>query len=363
MRKIWTTFARKRKAMGERAAQLTTADRRTLATPGVAPGPLPFGAYAQMQQDAMVQTCLTLKRLGALAAPYRIEPSDDSAEAARRAEFAREAFARMEGSPSTILDGAMEALASGWSVQELVWTPGGGRIWLQSVKPKNPELFGIVADPYGTIQALTLRVPGEPEIELPREKFVLYAHRGGYGRPKGTSDLDAAYPHWRAKQGLLASWRLHLDRFASPTVLAKVARTAPALDHADLLANLADLANRTAIVFPDDVAVETLASRGEGSGAYAEAVDFHNREIARAILGQTLTTDEGRRVGSLSLGKVHLQVLLLQLEALRRDLADRVMGEQVLRPLIELNFGPGPAPRFAFEPVGLSAFATGELSD
>ena len=92
-----------------------------------------------------------------------------------------------------------------------------------------------------------------------------------------------------------------------------------------------------------------------------EAIEFHNREIARSILGQTLTTDEGRRVGSLALGKVHLQVLILQLEAIRRDLADRVMTEQVIRPLIELNFGPENIPRFEFDPVPVEAFRSGRL--
>ena len=92
-----------------------------------------------------------------------------------------------------------------------------------------------------------------------------------------------------------------------------------------------------------------------------EAIDFHNREIARAILGQTLTTDEGRRVGSLAMGKVHLQVLLLQLEAIRRELADVVMNEQIIRPLIELNFGTQELPTFSFTSTPLPAFQSGIL--
>ncbi len=92
-----------------------------------------------------------------------------------------------------------------------------------------------------------------------------------------------------------------------------------------------------------------------------DALEFHNREMARSILGQTLTTDEGRRVGSLALGKVHLQVLLLQITAIRREIADSLMTEQIIRPLIEMNFGPGPIPRFEFENTQLEAFATGQI--
>ncbi|MER3496825.1 MAG: hypothetical protein C4320_08735, partial [Armatimonadota bacterium] len=106
-----------------------------------------------------------------------------------------------------------------------------------------------------------------------------------------------------------------------------------------------------------------IAAPPEASKGFQEAIEFHDRAIARAILGQTLTTDEGRRVGSLAMGKVHLQVLLMQLAAIRRDLADAVMGEGVLRPLIELNFGPtgaaNPLPIFRFEEARNEAFVTG----
>ncbi len=196
---------------------------------------------------------------------------------------------------------------------------------------------------------------------MPRSKFVLYANRSGYGRVKGLSDLEAAYKHWQSKQTLLAAWKLHLERFAMPTVLGSYERGLPADDQAAILAALQRLQDNTAIVYPNQIEISTLGGNKEQSTGFMDALDFHNREIARSILGQTLTTDEGRRVGSLALGKVHLQVLLLQLEAVRRELADTVMTEQVIRPLVELNFGPGEIPRFEFAGAGLDAFATGQL--
>lgn len=52
----------------------------------------------------------------------------------------------------------------------------------------------------------------------------------------------------------------------------------------------------------------------------------------------------------------------MQLESVRRELADIVMTEQIIRPMIEMNFGKRPIPRFVFEKVSLSSFTTGELS-
>lgn len=353
---------RPRAAKKDAVPQLTLYERKALEQPGLPAGPLPYDMYDRMQTDSMIQTVLTVKRLGVLATDFHIRPSADTASAKQKAAFIEEAFSRMEGSPGTILSGAMDAFAKGWSVQEAIYAPKGGRIWLQAVKPKDPQLFGLEVDEFGNIHQLNLRLPGRPDETLPRDKFILWANREQYRRPKGRSDLDAAYPHWKAKQTLLGAWKLHLERFAMPTVLGKFQRGLPAEEQASLSRQLRELSQNVAIVFPSEIDISTLGANKEQSQGFMDALDFHNREIARAVLGQTLTTDEGRRVGSLAMGKVHLQVLLVQLESLRKELADRVMTEQVIRPLIELNFGPGELPKFVFEPMKLDAFATGQVA-
>lgn len=352
---------RRRAAARECSPQITSVERRALEIPGTPPGPLAFSVYDQMERDSMIQTALTIKKLAVLAADFRLVVPDSSPESRRRTDFVEEAFAQMEGSPLTVLQHAMDAFAKGWSVQEMVFESVHDRLWLRAIRPKNPALFGLGVDAFGTPTTLHLHLPGESPAEVPRWKFVLYTHRSGYGRPKGRSDLDGAYSHWRAKSTLLNAWRIHLERFASPTVLGKYQRGLGAEEQGAILASLRDLQDNTAIVFPNEIEIDTLGGTKEGSTGFMEAIEFHNREIARSILGQTLTTDEGRRVGSLALGKVHLQVMLLQLNALRRELADAVMTEQIIRPLIELNFGPGPIPRFEFVQGEPDAFRTGSL--
>jgi phage gp29-like protein len=343
----------------ERARQLTAWQRAAARWPGAAPGGLPFDTYDAMQQDAMVHTVLNLKRLAVLAAGWRLEAPDSSAEASRRTGFVEEAFHRMQGSPLTVLESAMDAFAKGVSIQETVWRADGGRLWLAAVRPKDPAHFGYELDEFGNLEGLRLRLPGEAEQDLPPEKFVVYFYRRDYAHPRGTSDLDAAFPHWKAKQSLLNAWRVHLERYAMPTVLGKYERGLPEPEQQAMLAALRDLQDHTAVIHPKEIEVGLLGGSGAASQAFMEAIDHHNREIARAVVGQTLTTDEGRRVGSLTLGKVHLQVLLLQVNALRRELADSVLTEQVVRPLVEANFGPGPVPRAVLEPVPAEIFATG----
>ncbi len=368
---------RRRAATQELARQLTVFDRRAHEYPGTPSGPLPYATYDQMLRDSMIQTVMTVKKQGILAAKWSVLPASDSPEAKRNATFVEENFAQMAGSAGSILAQAMDAFTKGWSVQEAIYEVSGSHMMLRAMRAKDPATFGLELDEFGVVtglklatnlaardphpQPLTPTRSSQGEGALPRAKFVLFANRGGYGLPKGRSDLDAAYPHWVAKTKLLDAWRMHLEKFASPTVLGKYQRGLPSSEAADLLSALEGLAKRSAIVYPSEIEIGTLSGGRESNSGFLDAIDFHNREIARSVLGQTLTTDEGRRVGSLALGKVHLQVFLLQLQALRKELADVVMTEQVIRPLTELNFGPEEMPRFEFEEVPLEAFATGNL--
>lgn len=361
IRNLFSRLRVKKRNVRESAPSLTRYERMALEVPGVKPDGLSYALLDEMQKDSMIQTAISIKKLGSIAAETQIAPADSSAEAHRRAEFVEEAFERMEGSPRTILESAMDAFAKGWSLQELIFEESGGRIWLARAQPKNPAQFGLQLDAFGNVERLRLRLPGEVERELPREKFAIYVNRSSYGLPMGRSDLEAAYPHWASKQALLKAWRFHMERFASPTVTAQFQRGVPESERAEMLGALNRLQDVTSIVFPNDFEVGVLGGNKESSTGFQDAIEFHNREMARAILGQTLTTDEGRRVGSLALGKVHLQVLLLQLHAVRRELADSVMTEQVIRPLVEMNFGPGLIPRFEFSGAQLDAFAEGKI--
>ncbi|MFN3730147.1 MAG: DUF935 family protein [Fimbriimonadaceae bacterium] len=350
-------FRKEKPTIHPEVPALTTWQQRALAVPGEESGALPDATAVQMQRDAMIQTALTIKKLGVLAAGYRIEPGDASATARRAATYIEGELNQMEGSPHGVMFAAMDAFARGWSIQELVFERRDHQVGLRAIRPKDPSLFGLKMSSAGRIEGVELHLPGETPRAVPRDRFVIYLYRPSYRRLKGMSDLEAAHPHWRAKTGLLDAWRLHLERFASPTVLGQYQRGLPAEEQAAILAALRDLHRNTAVVYPDEIRVDLLGGGKESSSGFIEAIEFHNREMARAILGQTLTTDEGRRIGSLALGRVHLQILLLQLDALRRELEDGVMTEQVIKPLVQLNFGDVPVPRFRFDPVRATAFA------
>jgi len=312
-----------------------------------------YQIYDAMQADAQVRASLNVKKLGVLAAQWELVPDNDSQEACDIAEFIRFNFSYMTGSVISLLWKAMDCFAKGFSVLEQIYElreeqPYQGKFVLKAVKAKDPQLFGFDVDEFLNIKGLNLIVPGEVPTEMPRDKFILYSYNSRYESPWGESDLRSAHQHWFAKTALLKFWSVYLEKYGSPTVMGIYKRGLPPESQDELLEVLEKLQRENALVIPEDVQVQLLQSLQNGGQGYLEAVDYHNKEIARAILGQTLATDEGRRVGSLALGTVHLQVLLLQLQSLRRDLAETVVTEQVIRPLVVMNFGEMAYPHFRF---------------
>jgi len=309
--------------------------------------------YDEMLTDAQVQSALTTKKFGILDADWQIVPGGEDEASQQAAELVRFALGQLRGSVTRILLNALDALAHGYSVQEINYAlceqePWRGRVIWQSIKSKPPRLFRVETDAYRNLKSLYLRMPGGQEQPLPAEKFVLYAYNSRYESPYGRSDLRSAYKHWWAKQLLLKFWLLSLEKFGAPTVKGVVPRHVPEEERRELLRVLDRIQQETAVVLPEDVQIELMEGRSPIGAAYLQAVQFHNREIARAILGQTLATDEGMRTGSLALGRVHYRVMQLYFRALRRDLAEQVMEEQLFRRLVELNFAEAKVPRFVW---------------
>ncbi len=313
-----------------------------------------FEIYDQMLTDAHVRACFNLKRLGILSVGWRLEPADGSPEAVQVRDFVLYNLQTMAGGVFSLLWRTLDALARGFAVLEKLYewrtTPPYAERWvLKGFKAKNPALFAFEVDAFRNVRALILNAPNGERIALPREKFILYAYNARYESPAGESDLRAAYTHWRSKQRILQMWDLFLAKYASPTLIGVYRRGLPPSQQDELLRALDRVQQETAMVVPDDVEVRALELKQSGADSFAEAITYHNAEIAKSLLGETLTTDEGQRVGSLALGQVHLKVLQTQLRALRADLAERVMQDQVIRPLIQLNFGSAPEPRFVWE--------------
>lgn len=309
-----------------------------------------FDIYDRMQNDSQVRACLNIKKLSILSRGWQVHPASQDAKNVKIAEFVRFCLDDMRGSVIDVLNDILDALAKGFSISEINWKiiesgPYAGMIGLDSVKSKDPAGITFETDEYLNLEALW-QGPGR-EIKLPPEKFLIYSYMPRYELPYGTSDLRSAYRHWWSKDVIMRFYSVYLEKFGSPTVVGAYARGTPKSQQDDLLKVLDRIQQETAIVLPDDIKVELLEAQRGGDSGYLQAIEYHDRQIAKAILGQTLTTDEGMRFGSFALAKVHLDVMRMTLEKVKRDVEETVMQEQLIRRLVEYNFGTERCPEFS----------------
>lgn len=339
-----------------------------------------YAVYDQMQRDAQVQACLEIKKLSLLSRGWEVHPASESRQDAAVAEFVRFALEDMRGSILDVLYAAMDALAKGFSVMEINYKvidrpPHAGTIGLASIKSKDPSTFAFDTDEFLNVRGLvrtgdasgaslrsnagfetsaaqgSAQVPKQRSGALPPEKFVVYAHSPRYESPYGTSDLRAAYKHYWSKDVLMRFMNLYLEKYGSPTAKGAYKRGTPRAAQEELLKVLDRIQQETAIVIPDDVQVELLEAQRGGEAGYLKALEFHDKQIAKAILYQTLMTDEGVRVGSFALAKVHLDVLRMCLNKLKRELEESVMQEQVIKRLVNYNYTVTAYPTFSLGPL------------
>ena len=180
-----------------------------------------------------------------------------------------------------------------------------------------------------------------------------YAYQSRYGNPYGESDLIAAYRAWVQKDLTQRMWLHALDRFGAPVPVARVPANWGDEDIANLSRVLARLQNDAALVISNEVELDAPLGTGrvEPARAFHTACQWYDTQIARAILGQELTTQgsSGDGGGSYALGRVHEGVQEDWIQSLRAEIAEIVLTGQIARTLTTSLLGDDyPPPMVAF---------------
>ncbi len=117
-------------------------------------------------------------------------------------------------------------------------------------------------------------------------------------------------------------------------------------DIANLTAILEGLTTSGVATHSDDVEVDISWAKGggggEGKSSHAELAATMAAMMAKAVLGQTLTTDAGDR-GARSLGEVHDSIRKDLREATARYVADDI-NRDLISHIFEINWGAGVRP-------------------
>jgi len=235
------------------------------------------------------------------------------------------------------------AIGRNIAIAELVWDFAGGGLRLIDIAPVDGAR--IVFDSLDRPRILTAEAPREG-IEIGLSKFIVHTPHSVSGHPQRGGLLRVTAMAYLAKNLALKDWMIFAEVFGMPVRIARYEPTATAEEKSELLRMLETLGSNAAGVFSRAVELQIIeANRGTAGPPYERLVEFLNREMSKAWLGQTLTTDISGQSGSVAATQIH--------ETVRQDvLADdlrkeaRTIRRDLLAPLARLRFGEGAAVPF-----------------
>lgn len=312
-----------------------------------------------LEKDAKLASLLQMRVLAVQGLPWTIEPADASPEARRAANLARETLAALDLSgPFAAL---LQAIPYGYAACEILWRLDGARLAIQALEPVEPRRLTWLPRGGLPLPAVPRLVTDAEPIfgqELPPWKFVVHQYRARSGSPTRAGLLRTLCWLYLFKHYTYKDWVAFCEVYGMPLRLGKYQPGASQEDRDALLAAVRAIGHDAAGIISASTEIEFVnAAQRQGPDLYKELIELCNKEMALAVLGQTLTSEVGT-VGSLAAAKVHQEVRADLVRADAQALA-ATLTQQVIRPLIGFNLGwEVPTPRVVFqveEPEDLEA--------
>jgi len=290
-------------------------------------------AEAMEERDLHYLAVLATRKRQVSQLDVTVEAAGDDAQSKRHTDLVRDWLTR-ESLEDEFFD-VLDAIGKGFSVLEIMWDTGEKQ-WVPSrLEYRDPRWFE-----FDRVDGRTLLLRGEagqPEPLAPF-KFVTHFHktksglpiRGGLARPIAWAYLFKNYD--------IKGWVAFAEVYGQPLRLGTYHPGASDEDKAALLRAVANISRDAAAIIPESMAIEFVEAQIRGSvDLFEKMANYFDTQVSKAVLGQTTTTDAIS--GGHAVSKEHDKVR----EDIERSDAKQlsaVMNRDVVRPMIDLNFGP-----------------------
>jgi phage gp29-like protein len=305
--------------------------------------------FSEMEEkDAHLYSCLQTRKLAVAGSGWDVLPSGDGPDSAEAAAFIKDALNGMDNFEEALTD-LLDAVGKGFSVSEIIWEITGGKILPVALKKRAQKRFTFMdEDGYSESPRLLTDTAPINGVPLIPDKFVVHVYRAGADLPERGGLLRVLSWVCLFKNYALKDWVSFCEVFGMPLRLGVYSPAASKEDRDSLLDAVTNLGSDAAGIISESTRIEFIeaAKNGDG-GPYNTLIEQMNKEISKAVLGQTLTTDVGTS-GSYAAGVVHQGVRMDIARADARAL-ERAINRDLVRPLVKFNFGPmSKMPGFKF---------------
>lgn len=295
----------------------------------------PYLALAEEmeERDLHYRSVLGTRKLAVSGITAQITPATPSRRDRKIADAVSEMIKRpgVQKGISKLLD----ALGKGFAVAEIDWQTG------QSWEPvaliwRDPKFFCF---DQVTRSELRRRDEADPAHGVALEPFKFVRH---------IPDLKTGIPIRNGLARLVAwcfmfkgygikDWMAFLEVFGMPLRLGRYDASASEEDKAFLRAAVANLGTDAAATIPKEMMIEFihLSNLSGAESLFERAADWFDSQISKAVLGQTMTSDNG---SSMAQAKIHNEVRLDIKTADANDL-ELTLARDLIKPYVDLNFG------------------------
>ncbi|RPE81837.1 DUF935 domain-containing protein [Vulcaniibacterium tengchongense] len=292
------------------------------------------------ERDLHYASVLGTRKLALSGLQIRVDAWSDDKRDVEIADAVREMLA-LPAVDEALFD-LTDGLGKGYSVIEIVWDRSG-KVWMPAtLEHRDPRFFRYDRE---TGHKLRLLDDADPVNGIPLAPFKFVVHR-----PKIRSGLPVrgglarlAAPAYMCKAWAWKDWMAFADIFGLPMRVGRYGPGATKEDIVKLMAAVANLGSDAAAVMPDSTRIEFQAAPNTNGAAdfFEKLATWWDKQVSKGVLGQTMTADDG---ASLSQAKVHNDVRLDLLQADAKAL-QTTLNRDLVRPFVDLNFGPGRYPK------------------
>ncbi|MCA1973374.1 MAG: DUF935 domain-containing protein [Caenispirillum sp.] len=283
------------------------------------------------ERDLHYRSVLATRKLQVAGLEITVEAASDDADDVRAADLVRE-FLQRDTLQDELFD-VLDAVGKGFSVTEILWDTEGST-WMPSrLEWRDPRWFTYDRDG----RTLLLRSESGALEPLKPYGYVLHTHksksglaiRGGLARPVAWAYLFKNFD--------IRNWVQFAETFGKPIRLGRYGPGATEAEKATLKRAVANMMSDAAAIIPQSMAVDLIEAKITGNvDLFERLASWIDRQVSKAVLGQTGTTDTGQHVGT---ADAH--------ENVREDIEQSDAGQlaatlnrDLVRPLVDLNMGP-----------------------
>ena len=263
-----------------------------------------------------------------------VEDGGDSARDLEMAEMVRD-WLRRDELTDEMFD-ILDALGKGYSHTEIIWDTSMGQWRPARLEWRDPRWFRFARHDLATPLMLGEHGREEP---YPAFKFIFARMKAKSGLALRSGLARLATWNWMFKAFTQRDWAIFTQTYGQPIRVGKYGPGADEEDQKTLFRAVSNIGGDCAAIIPESMMIEFVESGNVGSSTdhYERRSDWLDRQISKAVLGQTATTDAV--TGGLGSGKEHREVQQDIETADARALA-AILNRDLIRPWIDLEYGP-----------------------